>query len=261
MIKKSRVFIIAFAVFFGYCNAEQISMYKPCRPPQGPIGPTGPNGSTGATGPTGIPVQGATGNTGPAGVTGTTGATGATGVDLTGSTGPTGDPGVPGDDSLEVGATGPTGLAGTTEVLPLASYFSLINTGIEVNSGDPYPLDQTSVSMPTGVFVNTIANPLAPQPGNIITVNTPGYYLIQYGVSADGGFNYGFALTLNSTIVPGTEISYTGVFLKVPMNLAIILPLQAGDVLALINNQTSAFPSTNVEGSVTVYLTISFVHD
>lgn len=126
----------------------------------GPTGPTGPAGPTGATGATG-----ATGPTGPAGPTGQQGnlgppgATGAQGVQ--GLQGPAGPQGAQGNAGPE-GPQGPEGIQG-----PAGTAFVPVIQNDQLHQNVVVGADQWA----------TMFGPIA---------MTPGYWLIEFGVSFEG---------------------------------------------------------------------------
>jgi hypothetical protein len=131
----------------------------------GAIGPTGAIGATGAIGPTG--ATGATGSTGATGMTGTTGAAGMTGATgLTGTTGPTGPVGIGIAQTYGLGA--PTaGFSFTASSASTAYNAALLNT---------VPLG-TGASTSDVTFLDV---------SDQFQINSPGNYLITYGLACEG---------------------------------------------------------------------------
>jgi len=200
--------------------------------PQGPSGeegsqgPEGPTGSVGPTGPTGPerpagPV-GPTGPEGTEGATGPTGSTGSTGPQCTGPTGPgylqafgsffTNDPALP----------GATGTIDSAEIVPL------LQAGPKTSN-----IENNSI---TGE----------------ITINQEGSYLIEYGVQAvNTGGDTTFSIALldvdASTVFPKT--SFTSCIRQKKPSVsddlisiasgAVILSLQAGTKIAVVNNASN----------------------
>lgn len=179
--------------------------------PTGPTGPTGSQGLVGATGPTGLSSTGPTGAgatgplgpTGPAGgPTGPTGSFGPTGPSAgpTGPTGPTGSVGVTGPTGT-AGPSGPTGAGATGPAGPTGGFVPSFLNAI-------HTADQSVPSGSAVLFTNDVVN----EPGagdftyngvNEITINTPGFYKLSYGLSI---VNTGtFAPILNAAqILQGT---------------------------------------------------------
>ncbi|WP_147323335.1 MULTISPECIES: collagen-like triple helix repeat-containing protein [Erysipelotrichaceae] len=149
--------------------------------PTGPMGNTGPTGNTGATGADG--QRGATGNTGATGatgrdgITGATGVTGATGRDgNTGPTGPMGNTGPTGNTGAtgNTGPTGNTGVTGATGTLPQQSFASYF---------DIQDLYTNGALIPMRPLVTDITDNIT-QTSDTTLILQPGYYLINYHVSA-----------------------------------------------------------------------------
>ncbi|MFJ7732113.1 hypothetical protein ACIQXF_09490 [Lysinibacillus sp. NPDC097231] len=175
----------------------------------GAIGTTGATGATGLTGNTGVTgVIGETGLTGLTGATGPTGVctcvagpTGATGIGITGATGATGATGTTGVTGA-TGATGSTGATGATGVNLTTNngYFSTVNS-VMIASGAPIPLD-------TNITLNGTSITHDPGSTNILLAPNETYY-ITYRTKAElttaGNIIGHTALTLNGTVIPGTD--------------------------------------------------------
>lgn len=252
----------------GPAGAQGIQGVTGATGPTGPAGAQGPQGIqgvTGATGPTGsIGPQGVTGPTGAGlqgvtGVTGPTGARGATGTSITGATGPTGPQGVTGVTG-PTGARGATGPQGATGPAGFAAYY-----GSLINATSP---TATTSSGGSWILINSwdiagLSSGVTPSTGNggasTITINNSGTYAIRADLVAasisSGNVTALIAFFLNGVEITDSELTYlfpsTG---GVPLNLAVVKTLVAGDVLDLRWQLTSGpgGPQT-----LTVYGTIS----
>jgi hypothetical protein len=169
--------------------------------PSGATGPAGPMGGTGATGPAG--PQGVSGPTGPSGPAGPSGPSGATGT--TGPSGPSGSLGASGPS----GPSGPTGQAGPAG--PTGPAFG--GTAVQVQSTGQVFSDTANGSLV--VFGATDFNSgFLVAPNGVLTVQTSGTYIIEYGLTTSLGVNangtaYTFGVNLNS--IPAGGSFATGV--------------------------------------------------
>jgi hypothetical protein len=218
-------------------NEEELSSRQPINvvpvaqyalnSPAGAIGPTGPTGATGAQGLTG--PTGSTGATGDVGATGSTGATGATGA--TGVTGPT-------------GATGVTGATGGG----LSAYAYIYNLEAEV-----IPIE-ASVTFDSNGVLNGIVH--TPASATLQIVNA-GIYEVTFSVS--GVEPSQFALFVNG--VPASGSVYGSGSGTQQNSGQLLLSLNAGDILAIVNHSSAAAvvlqtlaggTQTNVNASVII---------
>lgn len=196
---------------------------------QGPIGPTGVAGAMGATGPTGNnSANGATGPTGPSGFNGPAGPTGPSGANgINGTNGATGATGV----------TGPTGSAGAGE------YAYIYNTTNQfVTLGNAVSFSSNGL-LSSGITHN---------PGSsFIFINVAGVYKIEYGTTSVQECTFSVyqngvsvAGSRNGTSGPTTTASPPPTTAGVQNNGAVIINVNAGDVIQL--NNTGSTGSTNL---------------
>lgn len=223
----------------------------------GATGATGATGKTGATGITGLPgipgekgETGLTGHTGSTGETGATGLTGATGEDgakgPTGQTGETGAIGLTGETG-HTGLTGETGAAGQTGetgASSLGAYaYAYSTTAQSVGSGEP----QTAFLFNDG---QTLQNISYDYTTGEFSFSESGYYSFFYyftaGVNTNGEAYVGLKVNNNNPVpnLPGSLYWTTALVEGSPQEAlysegAIIVPLNAGDTVSLINSVVS----------------------
>jgi BclA C-terminal domain/Collagen triple helix repeat (20 copies) len=205
-------------------NARPLFLARatPPRPPQGNRGPTGPTGPRGPDGITGAP-----GPTGPAGPTGAPGPRGDVFVGPRGPTGPMGETGPRGPTGLAggqgpigpaglqgfvgvpgpMGPTGPMGPARSFAANTFTSGFSAFGaTAVQL------PLFTKSVFLP--IPIDSTANfgmDITRVNQSVFQLNTPGHYLVIYGISGTNPLLYGEVnvdLLLNGTAVTGMDAHF-----------------------------------------------------
>ncbi|MGO5060151.1 hypothetical protein ACTQ4P_20625, partial [Clostridium sporogenes] len=180
-------------------------------------GITGPTGLQGITGPTGL--QGITGPTGLQGITGPTG--------LQGITGPTGPQGITGPTGLQ-GITGPTG-----PQLLTSAFFAGQPTGTVPTGGIISVVAERSTTTPGAFTVNADGS---------VTINESGIYNLEYSaLISQGSSNIG--ISVNGVVSPTLFTRY-GQTLGTIGNDQLTqgftqLTLNAGDVIAIVNQSTS----------------------
>lgn len=180
----------------------------------GPRGPRGPSGPTGITGPTGVGIVGPTGPAGP-----------------TGPTGPTGFPG-----PIVFGL--PEFAARVTQ-----------NQSITVPAGQAVPFTQESYPTTDSTSINPNTPTTVYLAGN---ASTSARFLVTYGISGTTTDVVDLFLQLNSTSVPGTEISYMGTetFIDATRSAIVQVPANAVQLLQVVN--VGANPITITPSAQTV---------
>ena len=199
----------------------------------GAIGATGDIGATGATGPTGAAgVQGATGSTGVTGALGQTGVTGNPGdpgaTGMTGGDGATGPAGTTG----ATGMTGPTGATGPGADIGSAAYLYTDIGPLIVGPNGPINLQTVGYCSPVYVCI----------PSGTVTVQTSGLFKISFTVIFSNPPTFGASakIAINGFTTPGsTVIAVTSSGQFVEASHSLILPLNAGDTIRMINATTT----------------------
>lgn len=228
------------------CRNQECCTSKHCpRGAPGAVGPAGDPGPQGPIGPAGITGAAGISGTGPAGPTGATG--------LTGLAGPTGAPGPTG-----VCCTGPTGAS----VIQAFGYFYIDNPSLTgaaniISPGEILPIVQTKVKSSN---IETLT------PGQF-TVQQSGAYFIEFGAQAkiidrplhfEAYFQIALIDTATSIVFPNTSFTSKSAEDKPapPQDLicvgtgAVILPLQAGTTIAVVNNSgrlSQPIPSVDMQ--------------
>jgi len=235
----------------GITGASGVTGLRGIAGATGSEGVTGSSGSTGATGSTGI--TGAIGSSGSSGVAGTTGATGLSGptgsAGRTGATGGTGSTGAAGS----LGAIGPTGAVGATGFsdgsVQAYAYGTFATQGFGGSYGvfpnQVVPISLTPAPPLVGLNGGTIVS--GPVFGSV-QFNEAGDYLFTYGVCSDTP-SARLALQLNgSTIIQNTNVTGDTQSFNWLTN-SVILSLNAGDVIAMVNNGSDVMSLNSGVGS------------
>jgi hypothetical protein len=232
----------------------------------GQTGFTGATGATGVNGPTGITgATGATGIDGTLGVTGSTGTTGSTGMTgTTGAPGPTGATGTTGVTGL-TGMTGATGFTGATGITGAtgADGVSSVNS---MNFGSfSYSDDTTSIANGGQVpFVSNAYFKGITNSGGTITIPATGVYQVGFGFCADSATSGTsiFSLYVNGVFVSSdyrlsTECNYYYNVTNGMINATVIMSLNAGDQLTLVNESGASRVISKPIGMINAYLSIN----
>lgn len=139
-------------------------------------------------------------------------------------TGPQG----PSGPSGPTGPTGPTGPAGTA--LSAYGYVYVKSTSVyEISYGDS--VGWTDL----GPMLNVTASPGAAN----ITIGTSGEYRVSWFANVDSSLEATFAVAVNGTVNPSTEVNMDQSIKTGEISGQAILPLTAGDVLTLHNSGTN----------------------
>lgn len=177
---------------------------------------------------------GATGPTGPAGATGGTGATGSTGATgATGATGPTG-PAVFGAGSISAVGNGATGYA----VVPNISLFAQLPS-----------LNLSSIS--AGSAVNTIGSPPTG-----LTLQTPGTYILTYGLSSLSNITYVMRDTSQSVVLSTYDSTGNGSMETVSVVYTLVAP---GAVIDLQVSNSGTIGSSLPNTGTVAYLQAEYI--
>lgn len=220
--------IMTFLVLFSTANAQDCCCTD-CFCPESPTGPVGPNGPDGLVGAQGLP-----GETGPMGDTGPEGPKGLTGVE---------------------GPTGPQGPC-CRFACEYASLYSL--TTQTALPGESLLLENISE---TSAGFDLTMTPITGE----VTVLKSGVYIIKWG--AEGQLTppyfepvpaWSLGIFVNGVLEPG---SGSGSFSLSPSDVltnctgVVILPLNAGDVITLVNTSINPFTASSTPFGVLVPLT------
>lgn len=178
--------------------------------PRGPVGPQGIQGLTGATGPIG--PQGPQGEVGPQGPIGLTGATGATGP-----VGPQGIQGEPGETATtdSIFATATSTVTADSQV-PLTANVTLPDSDITISGG--------AITIPEG------------------------YYLVNYGYTADTVTDATLNLLLNGAVIDSVTSSGGATYIN--GNRSVIVNATTLSELTIENGGTTTL--TNGDFFITV---------
>jgi hypothetical protein len=166
----------------------------------------GPPGVTGARGATGSGAQGSTGTAGAQGSTGTAGAQGNTGSQgSTGAQGSTGTAGAQGNTGSQ-GSTGAQGLVGATGAGGALGYYAAFGSTANITiatSGETAYFEGLFVDPVVGSNQITVGGPN----NDLITINSPGIYNIEFSAQFTGNNNNNIFIWLeqNGVTVPNSN--------------------------------------------------------